>query len=936
MGTRRKTHQIIEDILLVLAILLTVTGCEKKLIKDSELKKSTELIQSLNEVNPDAAAASVVAGDDGSDVAGAFSSKGIKVVVEWRVPVPMRDGTILRADVYRPDRGGPYPVLVKRSMYRRQGASERLVKAGYIIVDQSVRGRYGSGGNYEWMVRVETHDAEDGYDTVEWAARLSGSSGKVGTFGSSYDAFVQWRLAALNPPSLVAMNACSIPAQKWYGDKASFRPGFHLEAWASHAIDMRRQKKLPGVQTDYEHSILWEGESDKWIHWLPWADLPQDFFGYETYAFKDWLRDPYADPWKLDEGCRNISVPNLDIVGWYDYAHGDLLLYRTMVREAKTEQARTGSRVIIGPWPHTTFASRYGNINFGPTASFDAFDKEGVMIRWFDYWLKGEQNGVDKDLPVKIFVMGDNEWRDEAHWPLQRAEEEVLFINSGSAANTPEGDGRLLIEKPVDSKTDIYVYDPLDPVPTPYGAQRPVPTDQRVLADRQDILVYQTEPLTERVEVTGNPRVELFASTSAPDTDWFVRLIDVAPDGLARDISSGVMRARYRNGFEKPELIVPGSVVQYSIRMMPTSNAFLPGHRIRLDITSSDFPNFDRNHNTAANQNTDSALATAQQTVYHGGEYATCIVLPLVSNRTAQGAEEGIIRPVAVQPAAINYPLHEAVASGDIDKIKILLSEGADINGWDNRRFTPLYRAVEAEKTEAVDFLLEAGADINAGVSSPLYAAVYANNTALAKRLIDHGADPHPSVYWSPLVQAAYSGNIEMIKLLIDAGADMNTGELRAWNMAIYEGREEVLDLLIQKGLIINTEDENGMTPLVVAVLYDKTNIIEKLVDNGARIDHRNDLYEFTALHYAARFGKRRSAEALIAHGANIAAKDKWDYQPIHWAAYHDRPNIIELLIAKGADVNAQTSLGQMPLQLAIPRKNTAAIEVLRNHGAKD
>jgi len=206
----------------------------------------------------------------------------------------------------------------------------------------------------------------------------------------------------------------------------------------------------------------------------------------------------------------------------------------------------------------------------------------------------------------------------------------MLF--SDGHANTPSGDGKLVIERPESSNTDMYVYDPKDPVPTPYGAQRPRATDQRSLANRHDILVYQTELLTERIEVTGNPMAELYASSSAPDTDWFVRLIDVHPDGLARDVSSGMVRARYRNGFDRPELIKPDEVVKYTIRMNPTSNAFLPGHRIRLDITSSDFPNYDRNHNTAADQNADPALVVAKQTICHGGSRATRIILPWVPN----------------------------------------------------------------------------------------------------------------------------------------------------------------------------------------------------------------------------------------------------------------------------------------------------------------
>jgi hypothetical protein len=227
--------------------------------------------------------------------------------------------------------------------------------------------------------------------------------------------------------------------------------------------------------------------------------------------------------------------------------------------------------------------------------------------------------------------MGDNRWRDEQHWPLKRAKEKIFYLTSDGYANTPAGDGRLVVKKPDDSGHDRFTYDPHDPVPSLHGPGLfQIPTDQRPLAKRKDILVYQTEPLDERIEVTGNPVVELHAASSAPDTDFFARLIDVAPDGIERDVSLGMVRARYRNGLDKPGLITPGEVVEYRIRMNPTSNAFLPGHRIRLDITSSDFPNYDRNHNTAADQNADATVKTAEQTVNHGGTHATRVILPWI------------------------------------------------------------------------------------------------------------------------------------------------------------------------------------------------------------------------------------------------------------------------------------------------------------------
>ncbi|MFV2070292.1 MAG: CocE/NonD family hydrolase, partial [Pirellulales bacterium] len=559
------------------------------------------------------------------------SIEPIEVVTERDVSVPMRDGVVLRANVFRPVRGGPYPLLVLRTPYGKpNGGMDRFVKAGYIVVTQDARGRYASEGEWESFLRFDTHDAEDGFDTVEWAAKMPGSNGKVGTFGASYNAFLQWRLAALRPPSLVAMAAFSIPAR--YTDlegPGTIRPGRRLHWWVtSMAPNMRLRAGGTGTTTKAEARKLWDaGDSETWLKFLPWLELPQTVCEAETEAVRFWLERPHTDPWKLQEGIKNIEVPNLNLVGWCDHCNGNMLLDRAIMREAATQRARSGSRTIVGPWAHSK-RRRYGNIDFGAAAQLDTVD---LQIRWFDYWLKGAKNGIETTSPWRIFVMGENRWRDEREWPLERAREKSLFVTSNGAANTPAGDGRLVWQQPDASGTDRFTYDPHDPVPSLHGpALQVCPTDQRPLAKRRDILVYQSEPLAEPFEVTGNPLVELYASSSAPDTDFFVRLIDVAPDGVARDISLGMVRARYRIGLDRPDLITPGDVVQYTIELDPTSNAFLPGHRIRLDITSSDFPNYDRNHNTAARQNADAELNMAQQTVHHGGVQATRIILPCI------------------------------------------------------------------------------------------------------------------------------------------------------------------------------------------------------------------------------------------------------------------------------------------------------------------
>lgn len=554
-----------------------------------------------------------------------------KVLIERNVEAAMRDGTILRADVFRPAEGGPYPVLVLRTPYGKSNGS-RWAQAGYIVVTQDARGRYASDGVYESFVRTETHDAEDGYDTVEWAAKLPGSTGKVGTYGASYNAFLQWRLAALRPPSLVVMSAQSIPARMTdLEGPGTIRPGRRLNWWyRTMSPDMRLRANMEKPHSRAEAAKLWSaGKEKELFDFLPWLGLPDSLFGTEAEPVKEWLRHPHIDPWRLLDGCPDTEVANFDVVGWFDHCNGSIDLHREMVAKGGTRIARERQRLIIGPWSHTGRGGRkVGDVDFGKAAAFNVFNEE---IRWFDHWLKGADNGIEKEPPVRIFVMGANAWRAEKEWPPTRAVTTELFLASGGNANTPAGDGWLERKPSGNSAVDRYRYDPRDPVPTLWTkAQFTVPADQAPLAKRWDVLVYQTEPLTEGIEVTGYPEVTLYASSSAPDTDFFARLIDVAPDGVARDVASGMVRARFRNSLEKAELLKPGETTKFVISLRPTSNLFKPGHRIRLDITSSDFPNYDRNHNTAADQNADATLTVAEQTVLHGPEFRSRLSLPVI------------------------------------------------------------------------------------------------------------------------------------------------------------------------------------------------------------------------------------------------------------------------------------------------------------------
>ena len=557
---------------------------------------------------------------------------------EKNVPTPLRDGTILSADVYRPRGGGPFPTLVSRTPYDKSKPEtipmfERLAEAGYAVVVQDIRGRWASDGDFHPLFSADWKDAEDGYDTVEWAAAQPWSNGRVGTFGYSYPSWTQWALASTKPPHLVTMFTGGItPRSTDWMMGGVLRPGRSLP-WTLGSIATDTQRFLPepqGPTTVEEYRYLDDHVNrQKWLWFLPWKELPLEAIGGLRERFHDWLANLHVDRWRFEETYDKIDLPISHRTGWYDRVVGTVELFKGMRERGATEEARRNQRLIIGPWTHTgDLVRKTGDVDFGPEAEVDYFS---LIIPWFDYWLKGQKNGVMDTAPVRLFVMGANRWRDEEEWPLGRAQPTDFFLRSNGRANTPRGDGFLSLETSRDEPPDRYTYDPRDPVMTLYSdLGMDEPHDMRVLNHRRDVLVYQTEPLERPIEVTGYPVLNLYASSSAPDTDFIVKLADVHPDGFAQNLCYGIVRARYRNGFDRPELMTPGYVYRFNIELLPTSNLFRAGHRIRIDVSSSDFPNFDRNHNAGRDDWADPELNAADQTVFHGGPYPSHITLPVV------------------------------------------------------------------------------------------------------------------------------------------------------------------------------------------------------------------------------------------------------------------------------------------------------------------
>jgi hypothetical protein len=576
----------------------------------------------------------------------------VRLTVERDVAVRMRDGTVLHADVYRPAAPGRCPVILLRTPYNKalprtaylQLDPMRAASQGYALVVQDTRGRYASGGEFYCF----RHEIDDGYDTVEWCAAQAWSDGNVGMYGASYMGATQWLAALARPPHLrciVPMITASDYHEGWTYQGGAFSLGFNL-SWTLAALTLANLAHfdLPPAEAARVRAELIQATDAMCGPFgrLPLADQPVlRQAGLAPYYF-DWLAHPdddaYWRQWNIEDRHGRIDVPALNIGGWYDiFLGGTLRNYLGMRAHGPTPAARA-QRLIVGPWLHgTLWPNVNGEVDFGVMAQGVALDLDGILLRFYDHWLKGIDGGLADEPPVKLFVMGENVWRDEPAWPLARARETRYHLRGGGRANTLHGDGRLEPAAPGAEPPDHYLYDPRDPVPTRGGGlccwPGAVPAgayDQRPVEARPDVLVYTTPPLERPLEVTGPVVVKLWAASSAPDTDFTAKLVDVAPDGYARNLTDGIIRARYRASTRQATLLEPGRAHEYTIDLWATSNLFLAGHRIRLEISSSNFPRFDRNPNTGRPPGHDAELVPALQTVFHDAGRPSHVVLPVV------------------------------------------------------------------------------------------------------------------------------------------------------------------------------------------------------------------------------------------------------------------------------------------------------------------
>jgi uncharacterized protein len=576
----------------------------------------------------------------------------VQLTMERDVPARMRDGTVLYADVYRPAAPGQYPVILLRTPYNKsfgriaylQLDPMRAASQGYALVIQDSRGRFNSEGEFYCF----KDESQDGYDTVEWAAQQPWSDGHVGMYGASYMGATQWLAAITQPPHLqciVPLITASDYHEGWTYQGGAFELGFNM-SWtlASLVLANLAHFKLPAdkvgsIREDIIRAV--DCMCEPFAH-LPLNDFP--LLQQERLApyYDDWLAHPdddeYWRQWRIEDRHHQITVPALNVGGWYDIFLGGTLRNYLGMRQHGGSAGAKQQRLLIGPWFHTTmWPSIAGEVDYGVRAQGLAIDLEGIILRWFDHWLKGIDTGMLQEPPVKLFVMGENVWRDEQEWPLTRAQYTTYYFHGGGRANTRHGDGVLSVEPPSHEPADYYLYDPRHPVPTRGGGlccwEASVPGgafDQRAVEERPDVLVYSTPPLPQAVEVTGPIVVRVWAASSAIDTDFTAKLVDVEPSGYARNLTDGIIRARYRQTTAKPTLIEPEKVYEYTIDLWATSNLFKAGHRIRVEVSSSNFPRFDRNPNTGRPFGQDAESRPAAQTIWHDADHPSHIVLPIV------------------------------------------------------------------------------------------------------------------------------------------------------------------------------------------------------------------------------------------------------------------------------------------------------------------
>jgi uncharacterized protein len=572
-------------------------------------------------------------------------SASTDIIIEHNVPMKTRDGVTLYADIYRPKSSEKFPVILMRTPYDKSvdwavSPVFRMVPRGYVVIIQDVRGRYRSEG--EWY--PFKHEQADGYDSVEWAAALPYCDGKVGMMGASYVGATQMLATIAQPPHL-AGTAPNMTASN-YHDGWAYQSGAFEQWFDENWTSQLAQNTLTRLIDQNTNALFG-------VPALPLANYPVFNFGQMAADaqltqelapyFLDWLAHPdydnYWKQWSIEENFSKIAVPMLQVGAWYDIFNGGTLRnYLGAKKYGATEAARTQQHLLIEIGGHSGFGRRIGDVDFGPHAVENGYTD--VILAWYDYLFKGIKNEFATDKPVKLFVMGANEYRQEDDWPPPQAHPTKYFLHSNGKANSLRGDGSISTSAPKSEVADTYVYNPANPAPTIGGPlccdaehKEPGPRDQRSVENRDDVLIYSTGPLPADLEVTGPVTADLWVKSSAVDTDFTAKLVDVGPDGFAQDLTEGILRMRYRVSPEHSEFMNPGQVYEISVDLWATSNVFLRGHSLRLEISSSNFPRFDRNLNTGEEIRFARNFVSANNTVLHDAQHPSALVLPVMPSK---------------------------------------------------------------------------------------------------------------------------------------------------------------------------------------------------------------------------------------------------------------------------------------------------------------
>jgi putative CocE/NonD family hydrolase len=574
-----------------------------------------------------------------------------EVTKQTDVPGRMRDGTVLRADVYRPQSADAVPVLLMRTQYGKASAQiqpsryespDWFASHCYLVVIQDIRGLGASDGTFSEF----SHDQDDGYDSVEWAAALPGSNGKVGMYGSSYVGATQWMAAVTAPPHLatiVPANTASDYYDGWVYEGGEFRLAFVLPwAMASIAKSAAANRHDDATVAELEAAAA---DTTRWLNFRPYKDLPPMQPGNPAVApwYFDWVRhsarDDYWRALSIRDRYSSVTVPVLQIEGWYDaFLAGGVENFAGMTAHGATAHARENQRLVIGPWDHLGWGRESSEPapllrDIGEVADSPI---NALMLAWFDHFVKGVANDVSGSPRVDYFLMGANRWKSATGWPLPQTQWTRYYMagDGGMRSRT----GSLHTSLPAAGEPpDIYTYDPADPVPSMGGhsccgaSSAPQgPYDQTPVEQRSDVLVYTSDPLSAATEVTGPVTVDLWAASSAPDTDFTAKLTVVKGDGAVINLNNGILRTAFRDSLADPHPGIPGQAYEYKIAVWPTSYEFKAGERIRLEVSSSDYPQYAPNPNTGETfgQSTNSRPAT--QTILHDAAHPSNVVLPVI------------------------------------------------------------------------------------------------------------------------------------------------------------------------------------------------------------------------------------------------------------------------------------------------------------------